>query len=101
MLMPDAQFERLIAGQPPFAKGTSREVFRVPIDGLVVIKRQRIAPPGANFLEQFLHEQAGLEVVRSRDVRRRKPLDVHFLQADPVPTRSIRAVAAGVRSVFW
>jgi hypothetical protein len=46
----DSHNERLI-DQSPFAKGTSREVFRVPTNDSIVIKRTLTAFPGANFVE--------------------------------------------------
>jgi hypothetical protein len=49
-LLLDSNVEQLIR-YPAFARGTSREVFDVATDQLVIVKRQIIRFPGANIME--------------------------------------------------
>lgn len=53
MRMLDFEVEQLIAPLS-FARGTSREVFEVPRDRSVVVKKQIIRFPGANIMEWHL-----------------------------------------------
>lgn len=51
--MPDAEIEKIIAPKP-FARGTAREVFLVPSDPSVVVKRVLATFPGSNMVEWFI-----------------------------------------------
>jgi len=51
--MPDSQFVSLIS-TAPFASGSAREVFDVPSDPSVVIKRGRNIYPGSNMVEWII-----------------------------------------------
>jgi hypothetical protein len=51
--MTDADFDKLVR-RPSFANGSAREVYEVPSDTSVVVKRVRTAYPGSNMVEWFI-----------------------------------------------
>ncbi|WP_395443915.1 hypothetical protein [Caulobacter sp. UC70_42] len=53
-MKPDSFFEDLISDRTPFAAGTSREVYEVPDDASVVIKKAKHQFPGSNMAEWFV-----------------------------------------------